>query len=216
MNALKNQSLDIKRKTLDLLKNLVSQRNISIVFPILLKELKRISHSTDEDEVDFKNMILLNFKHYALTFPSVSEEIVNSICETLITFNQIDDNSAKKIISIFKHLLETNIDLREKLLEILTSKLCEIHSEFLIKSILWILGVYSHDIFIEKTIHQLKKFIGSLPIEEKKKNLTEEEEELKKKQKKPRIKTIILPDFTYGTQIIDESNDGSKYFKFLK
>jgi hypothetical protein len=57
-----------------------------------------------------------------------------------------------------------------------------------------------------RAFNEIKRAIGSFPLELPKSGGPEPEE---KKETKPRVKTVILPDGTYGTQTVDESNSKS-------
>ena len=100
-------------------------------------------------------------------------------------------------------------------------KLSEMQNLDLIKVGVWILGEFSTDYeTTEKSINSIKIAIGSLPLEDDKimKENAKEEDNTKKEQitKKIRYKTIILPDGTYGTEIIKENtNEISTFNKLL-
>lgn len=57
-NALNNQSYAIRKKTLDLIKNIVNSRNNHIILPTMFKELAKVSHSSEESEVEYRYFIL--------------------------------------------------------------------------------------------------------------------------------------------------------------
>ena len=75
---------------------------------------------------------------------------------------------------------------------------------------LWILGEFSAQKSIEDSILSIKKAIGSLPLEDDKPAhpigaSPEEEKKAEAPVKKVKVKTIILPDGTYGTEVITET-----------
>lgn len=53
-NALNNQSYAIRRKTLDLIKNIVNPRNSNIILATMFKELNKVAHSNEESEVEYR------------------------------------------------------------------------------------------------------------------------------------------------------------------
>ena len=63
------------------------------------------------------------------------------------------------------------------------------------------MGEYAEGSSISSLFLEIKKSVGSLPIEPEKKKIKDEEEnkDEEQKEKKVKIKTIILPDGTYGT-----------------
>lgn len=81
---------------------------------------------------------------------------------------------------------------------------------------LWLLGEFSEPHVVENSIACIKKAIGSLPLEEEKHQPNQMNEEESKKSeisvKKIRVKTIILPDGTYGTEVINETDPKTGIF----
>jgi len=53
-NALNNQSFAIRRKTLDLIKNIITPRNSQIILNTMFKELHKVAHSQEESEVEYR------------------------------------------------------------------------------------------------------------------------------------------------------------------
>ena len=53
-NALNNQSFAIRRKTLDLIKNIITSRNSQIILNTMFKELQKVAHSQEESEVEYR------------------------------------------------------------------------------------------------------------------------------------------------------------------
>lgn len=93
----------------------------------------------------------------------------------------------------------------------------EINQIPLLKVSLWILGEFSSSDLIEGSLIAIKKAIGTLPLEEEKTPIVNQtsEEETKKNEvniKKIKVKTIILPDGTYGTEVINEADIKTSYF----
>lgn len=109
------------------------------------------------------------------------------------------------------------IELRDQVVQNIQNRLSDIAHFSLIKAGLWVLGEFSSPENVEGSLNSIKKAIGSLPLEEEKQqpNQTTTEEEAKKNEnpvKKIKVKTIILPDGTYGTEVINESDvNTSKY-----
>jgi hypothetical protein len=70
-----------------------------------------------------------------------------------------------------------------------TNRFQDIHHLEIYKSAFNILGEYSEDPI--KSFNQIKKAVGNLPLEQDKVKHEEEHKQM--------VKTIILPDGTYGT-----------------
>ena len=140
----------------------------------------------------------------------------------------MDENSSNAIVLIMKLIVTNHEDLQTSLVKNLHNKLNEINSFPLLKVSLWILGEFSNENTIEESIICIKKAIGSLPLEEEKnqaQNVEEESKDGKKGKidastttatapvKKIRVKTIILPDGTYGTEVINENDTKTSIIK---
>ena len=53
-NALNNQSFAIRRKTVDLIKNIITPRNSQIILTTMFKELNKVAHSSEDSEVEYR------------------------------------------------------------------------------------------------------------------------------------------------------------------
>lgn len=69
------------------------------------------------------------------------------------------------------------------------------------KSALSVLGGLTNGEEAVRAFNEIKRAIGSFPLEQEKPKSSEPEE---KKEIKVKVKTVILPDGTYGTQTVDE------------
>lgn len=72
------------------------------------------------------------------------------------------------------------------------------------KSSLTVLGQLENPEDAIKAFNEIKRAIGSLPLEVEKPKTNEPEE---RKESKPKVKTVILPDGTYGTVVVEESSN---------
>jgi len=157
-----------------------------------------------------RNLLLHNFIDFVVSFPSICGDIVAVIFDQLISFSKLDENSSSSIVTILKLVVCNHEDLRDIVVHHLQLKINEINSFPLIKVALWILGEFSTQITFEESIISIKKAIGSLPLEDERAQTQQTNEEENKKSevvtKRVKVKTIILPDGTYGTEVINESD----------
>lgn len=63
---LNNQSLEIRRKVIELIKRLVSEKNINSIFPLFLKELKKLAH--DNEQKDFRHLLIEIMDHFVASY----------------------------------------------------------------------------------------------------------------------------------------------------
>jgi len=155
---------------------------------------------------------LSNFLDFVVSFPNICSELMSLIFDEMIAFNKLDENSSNFLVSILKLIVCNHEELRETAVNHFQQKLHEINALPLLKVALWILGEFSSELSIEESIICIKKAIGSLPLEDDKPQHSANEEETKKNEtvtvKKIKVKTIILPDGTYGTEVVNESTEG--------
>lgn len=158
----------------------------------------------------YSNLLLSTFSEFVESFPSICKELLSIIFESLFNNSKLDDPSSNSIVVILKKIALLNEELLTIIISSIQIRLSEIQNLELIKASIWILGEFSTDFeTTEKSINSIKIAIGSLPLEDDKitKENAKEDENNKKDQttKKIRYKTIILPDGTYGTEIIKEN-----------
>ena len=100
--------------------------------------------------------------------------------------------------------------LRERIIEKLVQRFYDVQSLTLFKCVLWILGEYPCRSHAASALDQIQRAIGSLPIAPEKQS--EEKDQTKADApKKQKTKTVVLADGTYGTQLVDDDNDGNDY-----
>ncbi len=161
-------------------------------------------------KLSFSHLLLSTFSEFVESFPSICKELLSIIFESLFNNSKLDDLSSNSIVLILKKVAFLNEELLKIIISNFQIKLPEIQNLELIKVGVWVLGEFSTDYeTTEKSINSIKIAIGSLPLEDDKltKENPKEEDNTKKEQtaKKIRYKTIILPDGTYGTEIIKEN-----------
>lgn len=145
-----------------------------------------------------------------VSFPAICPELLTLLFEEMVAFPKLDDTSSNTVVSILKLIVCNHEELRQTAVQHFHTKLHEINAVGLIKVGLWILGEFSCEATNENSINCIKKAIGSLPLEEDKPQAVGTEEEKKVEAntvKKVKVKTIILPDGTYGTEVVTESTE---------
>ena len=180
-----------------------------------------MAHAIDPSDVEYRVMLLNYFSELIAQFPQIIDELLAHIMEYYLSYSKLDDSSASEISNLLKIIINGDKSLdrsdvrKHNLCANLGSRFSEFHHITIIKTVLWIVGEFSQDENVEANLNNLKRAIGPLPLEPEKKNPAHqhEDEEAKEKQKaveqKIRVKTVSLPDGTYGTEIVNESENRS-------
>jgi len=200
LEILKNDSLQIKQKIIEILENLVNEKNIREILSSIHKIMK-INDNFCEFWID-------TLQKFSIKFPKqIYENTFIQICEKyLINLNQnISLKSAKFIANCLSNFPE--IPILPKIIEILL----EIKNAKTFEYLLWIIGKFSkNEIQIENYLIFIYKEIISNFIIKSNEIITFHESH------KKHIKTVILPDGTYSTQQIllkNEFCDSENYMK---
>ena len=96
--------------------------------------------------------------------------------------------------------------LQKIIVQYCLNKFNDIQSFLISKIILWSIGEYlDTKEEVLQAFEIIKKSIGNLPFEQEKKFTQNNEVSVEENKKQVRTKTVILPDGTYGTEIINEN-----------
>jgi len=204
LRALSSPNMDIRRKTLTLAMDLVTNRNVEDVISILKKELLRTQASTDvspEVLYEYRQLLVHALHSTAIRFPHVAPTAVNVLTDVL---GDSFGPATTDVIMFVKEITEILPELRPGILEKLLEALPTIKVPAVVRGALWILGEYS------ETPQQLRQAfmaimdnVGSLPFATTKPD-PEDEEESSETLKAPQEKTVVLADGTYATQVAEE------------
>jgi len=165
LRTLSSPSLDIRKKTLELVSDLVSQRNVEQVVQVLKKELTKTEGPDQQDNPEeFRKLITETFRQCAALFP----EVIPSIDKLLINFVCVDvggGTSALQIAFFLRDSVQEYPQYRAGILSKLMESFDEIRLEQIYRVILWVLGEYCTDAAtLEQALITIRKSIGPLPL----------------------------------------------------
>lgn len=193
LRALSCPSNDIRSKCMNLALELLTNRNVEDVIRILKKEL--LSIQGKKEEVTYQDMLVNALHVCATSFPGITEQV--GLVEVLMDSCLLQDVTDTDVSSFIQQIVVNYPALRTIILNKLYHIFSEINSPTVYQTALWILAEFSDE--PEKAINCILNSIGEGPYFNKKEKTIPTEI----KEDTERIhKTIILPDGTYGTQIL--------------
>lgn len=210
MRALSSPNLDIRRKTLELTLELISNRNVEEVVQLLKKELVKCEQPEYGKNDAYRKLLMDTMHQCAVAFPDVVQTVV------LLLMNYLGDENpaaAADVIFFVREIVQEYPQLRNNILSKVLENFTDIRASEVYRVAIWILGEYSSD---KDTLHlaltTLREAVGPLPLLQNKSalaNLSEEEKKAAEEQaaraaaaaaatvaaKKP----VVLADGTYAS-----------------
>ncbi|KAG4195328.1 hypothetical protein ERO13_A06G105400v2 [Gossypium hirsutum] len=202
LRALSSPNLDIQRKTLDIVLELVTPRNINEVVLLLKKEVMKTQSGELEKNGEYRQMLIQAIHSCAIKFPEVASTVVHLMMDFLGDSNVA---SAIDVIVFVREIIETNPKLRVSIITRLLDTFYQIRAARVCSCALWIIGEYClSPSEVESGIATIKQCLGELPFY----SVSEEAEATDASKKTPQTNSItissrrpaILADGTYATQ----------------
>lgn len=214
MRALSSPNMDIRKKTIQLVMDVVTRRNVDEVVGVLKKEVTR-THSSDsgsekESVAEYRNLLIKAIHSAAVRFPEVASTAVHVLTDFL---GDSYGSSAVDVMSFVREMCELFPDLRSTILSKVLLALPAVRNPVVVRGALWILGSYSETPSDVRTAFQaVLEGVGRLPLSEaadgEDENGQEGEEESGSGQQQAQAKSkpsrpAVLADGTYASQIAE-------------
>ncbi|KAK8645279.1 hypothetical protein V6N13_119122 [Hibiscus sabdariffa] len=202
LRALSSPNLDIRRKTLDIVLELITPRNINEVVLMLKKEVMKTQSGELEKNGEYRQMLIQAIHSCAIKFPEVASTVVHLLMDFLGDSNVA---SAIDVVVFVREIIETNPKLRVSIITRLLDTFYQIRAARVCSCALWIIGEYCLSLSeVESGIATIKQCLGELPFY----SVSEEGEATDASKKTPQANSItvssrrpaILADGTYATQ----------------
>ncbi|KAG2721006.1 hypothetical protein I3843_02G049100 [Carya illinoinensis] len=202
LRALSSPNLDIRRKTLDIVLDLITPRNINEVVLTLKKEVVKTQSGELEKNGEYRQMLIQAIHSCAIKFPEVASTVVHLLMDFLGDSNV---GSAVDVIVFVREIIETNPKLRVSIITRLLDTFYQIRAARVCTCALWIIGEYCLSLSeVGSGIATIKQCLGELPFY----SVSEEEEATESSKKDNQVNSItlsskrpaILADGTYATQ----------------
>eukprot|EP01113_Clastostelium_recurvatum_P001792 TRINITY_DN1073_c0_g1_i6.p1 TRINITY_DN1073_c0_g1~~TRINITY_DN1073_c0_g1_i6.p1 ORF type:complete len:1001 (-),score=348.72 TRINITY_DN1073_c0_g1_i6:425-3292(-) len=162
LRALASPSLDIRRKTLDIVLDLVSPKNVDEVMLVLKKEINKTQAKEYEKAAEYRQMLIQAIHQCAVRFPDVASSVVHLLMDFIGDSNEA---SAFDVIVFVREVLETYPALRESIARKLLESFPQIKAAKVYRASLWLIGEYCvTDQDIEAALPVITESLGELPL----------------------------------------------------
>ncbi|XP_010483206.1 PREDICTED: coatomer subunit beta-1 [Camelina sativa] len=202
LRALSSPSLDIRKKTLDIVLELITYRNVNEVVQTLKKEVVKTQSGELEKNGDYRQMLVQAIHACAVKFPEVASAVVHLLMDFLGDTNVA---SALDVAVFVREIIESNPKLRVSIITRLLDTFYQIRAAKVFPFALWIVGEYCLSLSeVESGIATIKQCLGEMPFY----SASEEAESTDSSNKTPQNtaaivssrRPAILSDGTYATQ----------------
>ena len=212
LRAVASPSVDIRRKTLDIVLDLINSRNIEEVVTALKKEIIKSQSDTglgaSEKNAEYRQMLVQSVHACAVKFPDVAGSVVHMLMDFLGDPNTA---SALDVIMFIREIAQTNSGMRASILQRLLDSFYSIRSSRVCATALWIIGEYSETREqVEEALATLKSSLGETPFFEppSDERFVDDAEEEKEVYESGSKRPIVLADGTYATQTAVQTSGG--------
>uniref|UniRef100_A0A7S2PNF9 Coatomer subunit beta n=1 Tax=Leptocylindrus danicus TaxID=163516 RepID=A0A7S2PNF9_9STRA len=204
LRALATPNIDVCKKVLTVVMDIVSSRNVQEVVTVLKREVNKTAAdnndatSSKEKGVAYRSILIQAIHSCATKFPDVAESVVHALMDFL---GGGPETGSIQVILFVRAIVEQYPSLRESLLNKLTMNLEDITSSGVMCVSLWILGEYCNDsMLLKEAFEEITNQLGEAPyllVTESADNVAKEESAPKKEVV---TKNVVLSDGTYATQ----------------
>ncbi|CAH9098949.1 unnamed protein product [Cuscuta epithymum] len=203
LRALSSPNLDIRKKTLDIVLELITPRNINEVVLTLKKEVVKTQGGELEKNGEYRQLLIQAIHSCAVKFPEVASTVVHLLMDFLS-----DNNVASAIdVAVFvREIIETNPKLRVSIVTRLLDTFYQIRAARVCTCALWIIGEYCLSLSeVESGIEAIKQCLGELPFYSPSEEGDAADSSCRRPQQVNSItvssrKPAVLADGTYATQ----------------
>ncbi|PON81512.1 Coatomer beta subunit [Trema orientale] len=162
LRALSSPNLDVKRKTLDIVLDLITHRNVDEVVLMLKKEVVKTQSGEHEKNGEYRQMLVQAIHTCAVKFPEVASTVVHLLMDFLGDTNVA---SATDVAVFVREIIETNPKLRVSIITRLLDTFYQIRASRVCACALWIIGEYCLSLSeVESGIATIKQCLGELPF----------------------------------------------------
>lgn len=202
IRVLSAPDLQVRKKCLQLVLELVSPRNVQEVVASLKKEVGKTNSSEEfEKNTEYRQLLIRALHTCGVKFPDVAAAIVPQLMEFLSDSNA---ESGVDVILFVREAFERLPALRADMLDKLFENFALIKSSKVLRATFWIIGEFATEHgSINMALEHIRKGVGQLPIvDSEMRDLAAAEEATETEEDKPKLvtKTRITADGTYATE----------------
>lgn len=163
IRALGSANLDIRKKTLEIMLDLIVPKNIGEVMQVLKKEVQKTQGEEGEKNTEYRAMLINAIHKSAIRFPESASAVVPVLMDFLGDSNQ---GSAVEVILFVREILETFPHLRGSVMQKLLQTFPSIHSSRVARVALWLIGEFcASGEEVAAGFTTLKASLGELPFQ---------------------------------------------------
>lgn len=203
LRALNSPNSTIRKKTLEIVMELITPRNVADVMQVLKKEIiKTQSKDVDkEDAAKYRVMLVKAIHSCAIKFASIADSVVHLLMDFL------SSDSAHDVILFVREIVQVYPNMRASVVSKLIGCFPDIRTAQVYRIALWILGEYTEDVDSRDEARDvIYECLGKIPFlsEGETNEATEDEDEVQEETvlAAPTLvsKVTVLADGTYATQ----------------
>jgi len=210
MRVLASQDLEVRKKTLELVMELVTLRNIEEVVMVLKKEVtKTHTEGGSDDSGNYRQILVRTLHTCCIKYPDVAPTVVPMLTEFL---GDTNEQAALDVLLFVREAVLKFTSLKGVIIEKLLENFNTIKSVKIHRHALWILGEHcSSANDITTVMREIKEGLGELPIvdDELRRASAGEEKEGEAEEAKSGGQRLVTADGTYATQSAFTSAAGS-------
>ncbi|KAM0286447.1 hypothetical protein ACHAQH_000873 [Verticillium albo-atrum] len=207
LRVLSSPDIDVRRKALNLVLDMVSSKNVEEVVLLLKKELSKTVDQEYEKNTEYRQLLIHSIHQCAIKFSEVAASVVELLMDFVADFNNA---SAVDVINFVKEVVEKFPKLRKPIVGRLVATLGEVRAGKVYRGIMWIIGEYSLDeADVRDAWKRIRASLGEIPILASEQRLLDDNDEEKKEEEQvnghskpaaPSGSRKVLADGTYATE----------------
>ena len=141
-------SLEINQKILELVTNLVSQRNIKEVIAFLEREIARAckmeEHGAQASVTnEYRYLLIKSINQITQTYPQTIPLVLSPLMKSFLKFEGKSTFTSLETILFIREVIEVNPEHRSTIFTNICNNFAEIRSHLVIRVALWIIGEYA-------------------------------------------------------------------------
>ena len=196
LRAVASPNIDIKRKTIDLVLDLITPRNIDGVTGMLKNEVIKSQSENTSETGEYRQMLVHAIHRCALKFPEVASTVIFLLMDFLSDTNSA---SAADVAYFVREIAYTNKALRAGIVEHLLDLFANIRASRVCCTALWIIGEFSStQEEVEAALEVLRSSLGPAPLVPS--NNADADDDTNQEVREQTTRPAVLADGTYASQ----------------
>lgn len=203
LRILATPDLEVRKKTLDLVLNLVTRRTVEETVLVLKKEVTKTHNTVEHEDVGKYRRLLIRTLHACcIKYPDVSTTVIPLLTDFVSDSDQL---AACDVLVFVREALFRFPELRPAVLQRLVEVLPVISIAEVHRDALWILGEFADTPRqILDVVAEVRQSLGNLPIvDDELKSAASPDESAESQDQpvtQPSASTLVTADGTYATQ----------------